>query len=69
MVLNDFVTMEMYDCGEKNIRLKEMDKGHLRELEEFAKLIRGEKSLIPPVEKAIQVTEKTFDIVAILKGA
>ena len=67
MVLNDFVTMEMYDCGKKNIQLREMDKGHLRELEEFAKLIRGEKSLILPVEKAFQVTEQTFDIVDILK--
>lgn len=62
IVIDDFKTLEIYGKGIKNIRLKNKDKGWFRELEEFAKLIKGEKSLILPVEKAILATKETFEI-------
>jgi len=62
MVINNFNKLEMYETGEKDIKLKKIDKGHLRELEEFAKLINGEKSLILDGEKAFLATEETFEI-------
>jgi predicted dehydrogenase/threonine dehydrogenase-like Zn-dependent dehydrogenase len=63
MVINDFKELQMFNTGEKDIKLKETDKGHFKEMEEFAKLIKGTPSLIQPFETDILITRHTLDVV------
>jgi polar amino acid transport system substrate-binding protein len=62
MVINDFKELLMFNTGEKDIKLKEADKGHSIEMEEFAKLIQGKTSLIQPFATDILMTRHTLDI-------
>ena len=62
MVINDFTELQIFSAGVETIKLKSVEKGHLEEMEEFAKLIRGEKSLIMPFEYDIISTQATIDI-------
>jgi predicted dehydrogenase/threonine dehydrogenase-like Zn-dependent dehydrogenase len=62
MIIDDFKKLMMYDNGEKDIELKNIDKGWFKEIEEFGKLLKGQKSLIMPIEQAFLATEETFEI-------
>ncbi len=62
MVIDDFKELIMYNTGEKDIKLKETDKGHYSEIEEFAKLINGKQSLIQPFTTDLLMTQHTLTI-------
>ncbi|NVO02101.1 MAG: Gfo/Idh/MocA family oxidoreductase [Bacteroidetes bacterium] len=66
MIIDDFNCLQMFNTKEKDIKLKQTDKGHYIEIEEFAKLINGKKSLIAPFEKDIKSTELTFAVLKII---
>lgn len=68
MVIDDFTSLVMHETGESNIALSKVDKGQLRELEELAKKIRGEKTLIPSIEIDVLATEQTFRIMDAIQG-
>ena len=68
MVIDDFVSLEMHGTGEDGMNLSKVDKGQLRELEEFAKKIKGQESLIPSIEQDMLATEETFAILQALQG-
>lgn len=68
IVIDNFEKLDLYGTREKNIKLKEIDKGWLRELEEFAKLIKGEESLILSLEMAFLATKETMQIRDIING-
>jgi len=63
MVINDFKELIMYNTGEKDIKLKDADKGHYIEIEEFAKLIQGKPSLIQPFTTDLLMTKHTLSII------
>ncbi len=62
MVISDFTELQIFTTGVETVKLKSVEKGHLEEMEEFAKLIHGEKSLIMPFEHDILSTQATIDI-------
>jgi hypothetical protein len=63
IVIEDFIRMNIYREGAKRtIKLKNQDKGHRNHLLEFAKLLRGEKSKIPPFEEYVYSMKITFEI-------
>jgi len=63
IAIEDFIKMNIYREGTKRaIELKKQDKGHRNHLFEFAKLLKGEKSLIPPFEEYIYSMKITFEI-------
>jgi predicted dehydrogenase/threonine dehydrogenase-like Zn-dependent dehydrogenase len=68
MVIDDFVSLEMYGNNQPGMKLPKVDKGQFRELEEFAKKIKGKDSLIPSIEEDFLATEATFKIMAALQG-
>jgi len=68
MVIDDFTNLEMYGTGQADLKLAKVDKGQLRELEELAKKIRGQDTLIPSIEQDILATEETFRIMEALQG-
>jgi predicted dehydrogenase/threonine dehydrogenase-like Zn-dependent dehydrogenase len=63
IVIEDFIKVNIYKGGTKRtMKLKKQDKGHRNHLLEFAKLLRGEKSKIPPFEEYIYSMKITFEI-------
>jgi len=63
IVIEDFIKMNIYREGTKRtIDLKNQDKGHRDHFFEFAKLLKGEKSLIPSFEEHIYSMRITFEI-------
>jgi len=63
IVIEDFIKMGIYKGDIKRIiKLKRQDKGHKNHLIEFAKLIKGEKSRIPPFEDYVYSMLITFEI-------
>ena len=68
MVINDFKELIMYNTGEKDIKLKDADKGHYIEIEEFAKLIQGKPSLIQPFITDLLITKQTLSIIHSIHG-
>jgi predicted dehydrogenase len=63
MVINDFKELQFFNSDEKDIKLKETDKGHYREIEEFAKCLKGEHSLILPFTTDLAVTGQTISVI------
>jgi len=68
MVIDDFQKLMMFDNGEKDITLNNIDKGLLKELEEFGKLLKGQESLIMPIDQAFLATKETFKIQNMMIG-
>ena len=64
LVIDDFTGLKMYNTGEKDIKLPDTDKGHAIEIEEFAKLLKGEPSLIMPFETDLLSSEITLSVLA-----
>ena len=63
IVIEDFIKMVIFGEGGKRVlKLRKQDKGHKRHLVEFAKLVRGSKSDIPPFEEYINSMKLTFEI-------
>jgi len=63
IVIEDFIRMNIYREGAKRtIKLKKQDKGHKNHLLEFAKLLKGEKSIIPSFEEYVYSMKITFEI-------
>ena len=63
IVIEDFTKMSVYREGAKRtIDLKKQDKGYRDHLFEFAKLLKGEKSLIPSFEEYVYSMRITFEI-------
>jgi predicted dehydrogenase len=63
MVINDFKELQFFNCTEKNIKLSETDKGHYKEIEEFAKILRGQPSLIQPFSADLNATKHTITVI------
>jgi len=62
IVIDGFVRMYMYKHGSKrSIELRKQDKGHRNHLIEFAKLVKGERALIPPFEDYVYSMRLTFE--------
>lgn len=62
-IIEDFVKMHIFKSGtRKVVKLKKQDKGHRDHLIEFAKLIKGIKSIIPPFEDYVYSMKITFEI-------
>ena len=69
ILIDDFQRMEVYNHNDKKEEnLKSVDKGHFREIQELAKLIKGEKSLIMPFENDILSSEITLIVQSQLHG-
>lgn len=62
-VIDDFVKLQWYGGGLTNIKLEQQNKGHLEEIEEFAKLIMGKESLIEPFNRDIEISELSIILV------
>jgi predicted dehydrogenase len=63
IVIEDFIKMGIYKGDIKRIiKLKKRDKGHKNHLIEFAKLIKGERSRIPPFEDYVYSMLITFEV-------
>ena len=63
IVIEDFIKMNIYKEGTKRtVKLEKQDKGHKGHLLEFAKLLRGETSKIPPFEEYMYSMKITFEI-------
>jgi len=63
ITINDFTEMNMFERNKaRTIKLPKQDKGHKRHLIEFTKLIKGEKSDIPPFEEYVNSMKLTFEI-------
>ena len=63
MVINDFKELLMFNTNQKDIHLKKSDKGHYKEIEEFANLLIGKSSLIEPFSTDIKITQYALDII------
>lgn len=68
MVIDDFTELKGYNTSEISIKLKDPDKGHFNEMEEFAKLVKGNPSLILPFETDLMMTEHTMKVVEMIHG-
>ena len=60
MVINDFIELQTFNCNEKDIRLKEVDKGHKALINELSKKLMSKESLIMPFETDIEMTKLTL---------
>ena len=63
MVISDFVELQTFNCEERNVKLKKSDKGHKALIEELAKRLRNEQSLLLPFEFDLTVTNITLSII------
>jgi predicted dehydrogenase len=62
LVINDFIELQTFNCDEKGIRLKEVDKGHKALIRELSFRLRGSESLILPFETDIEMTNLTLSV-------
>ena len=63
MVMIDFKELQFFNCADKNIKLNETDKGHYKEIEEFAKILKGQPSLILPFSDDLNSTRHTITVI------
>jgi predicted dehydrogenase/threonine dehydrogenase-like Zn-dependent dehydrogenase len=68
MVNDDFKDLLAYGDAKQTVALPRPDKGHTKELEELAKLVRGAKSSIISTEDVFLATELTFRVDEALRG-
>ena len=69
MVINDFEKLELYGFNQKNVRLKEKDKGHYNQLIEFLKLAQGRPSMCLTLEQAALASDTTFKVADIIRNS
>ncbi|MGB9826892.1 MAG: Gfo/Idh/MocA family oxidoreductase [Thermosphaera sp.] len=63
IIIENFTKMSIFEKNDvRTIKLPKQDKGHKNHLIEFAKLIKGEKSDIPPFEEYLYSMKLTFEI-------
>jgi len=62
LTIDDFKTLRIFGFKTKNMKLKVVQKGHLEELIEFAKCIRGESSLPIPIDQLVSASEISFEV-------
>lgn len=62
LIIHDFRNLEIYGSKVKGIESRKIEKGHLEELNEFAKCVRGESALPVPLEQLISATEISFAV-------
>jgi len=63
LVINDFIELQTFNCEERGIKLKEVDKGHKALILELSKKLMHKESLILPFDTDIAVTELTLSVV------
>jgi predicted dehydrogenase/threonine dehydrogenase-like Zn-dependent dehydrogenase len=68
IIINDFTEFLMYNTGMQNVKLRSADKGHLKELEIFGQLIKGNTSISPDFNFDLKSTELTFKILEEIRG-
>lgn len=67
--LDDFKSLGIFEpTGSRRISKNSTDKGHAAELEEVAKLVRGEKSSALTFEEAVETTRLSFLVEALARG-
>jgi predicted dehydrogenase/threonine dehydrogenase-like Zn-dependent dehydrogenase len=63
VIIDDFIKMDIYSNGiKKTVKLERQDKGHKNHLVEFANLVKGKRSAIPPFEDYTYSMKITFEI-------
>ena len=62
MVIDSFVELQMFNCNENDIKLKEADKGHKALIKELSKALRNKESLIVPFDTDIEMTDLTLSV-------
>jgi len=66
LVIIDFKEIQQFNAKIVDVKLKESDKGHFSEMEEFAKKIQGKESLIMPFDFDMESTSLTFEVINII---
>ncbi len=67
VVIDDFKEMKLHGFEEKNVKLREQDKGHSRELIELSKFLRGQQSNIISFSDSVKAMEITFEVEKLVK--
>jgi polar amino acid transport system substrate-binding protein len=62
LVINDFIDLQTYNCGVKDMKLKRADKGHITLIAELSKKIRNNNSTLVPFETDIAMTHLTLSV-------
>lgn len=62
MVIDGFVELRMFNCNEKDIILKEADKGHKALIKEISRALRNKESLLSPFNTDIEMTDLTLSV-------
>jgi predicted dehydrogenase/threonine dehydrogenase-like Zn-dependent dehydrogenase len=69
IVIDDFRKMRFYGFeGEKDIELKEQDKGHYQEFIELAKFLKGNQSKIISFKESVNAMRITFEVEKMIRG-
>lgn len=64
MEMTDFQNLSVFSANKKmRYNLRTIDKGHVRELGEISKLLRGRPSLIPPISDSLRSNRVTLEII------
>lgn len=67
-VINDFLNMQLYGFGEKNLKLKKINKGHKKEFVEIFNKLKGKPSLIPELNYDLVATKLTLEMAGRING-
>lgn len=63
LVIDDFIELQTFNCAEKGLKLKQVDKGHKALVYELSKKLKNEESLLLPFETDIEMTRLTLSVV------
>ncbi len=61
-VLNNFMSLELYRAGKREVKKSSGDKGHRDEVRDFLQAIRSRGGSVIPVESLVATTRATFRI-------
>lgn len=66
IVIDDFIDLQTYNCDEKGLKLKKVDKGHIALINELSKKLRNGETLLVPFETDIAMTRLTLSVVDLI---
>jgi predicted dehydrogenase len=62
LVIDDFKTLNVFGLKAKGMGSKTSNKGHLQEMGEFSKYIKGESGMPIPIEQMVSATKISFKV-------
>ena len=68
LVIDDFKVLRVYGSRAKGTKSRTIQKGHLEELEAFAKYVKGNSEMPIPFEQLISATETSFIVDNKMRG-